>query len=99
MSDIKVSLMKHAEKRVAQRMGLPKKAAKRQFTLALSRGKSLRDMPVQLAYWASTMKNVHSDFEREVVMFNNTLFVYTTNGSLKTLITVLKAPNTLSEDY
>ena len=84
---------KHAQQRIKERMGIKSKAAERQFGLALTRGTGLKEMDVELAQWAVTMADVvKTDDKREVTLYNNHLFVYVSNGILKTLITVLNLP-------
>lgn len=94
---VKVTLMKHAVQRIVERIGVPKKAAKRQFLLALERGYVPSSDNGDLLQWVVTMKNTHSDFQREAIIFNNHLFLYASEQGLKTLITVLKVPNTFKE--
>lgn len=88
-----VEVTKHAQQRIKERMGIKSKAAERQFGLALTRGTELKEMDVELAQWAVTMADVvKTDDKREVTLYNNHLFVYVSNGILKTLITVLNLP-------
>lgn len=90
-----VSIMKHAEERIQQRMGLKRKAAKRQFKLALERGLALADMTGDLKMWARTQAKMHNEFDREAILFNGHLFIYTTQGALKTCMTVLDVKKNL----
>lgn len=91
--DYELKITKHANVRIRQRMGIKSKAAERQFGLALTRGTGLKEMDVELAQWAVTMADVvKTDDKREVTLYNNHLFVYVSNGILKTLITVLNLP-------
>lgn len=98
-TDFKITLMKHATRRIVERIGVPKKAAKRQFKLALERGYVPGPNNVALAQWVATMKGMHSDFQREGVIFNNHLFLFASEKGIKTLITVLTVPNTFTEDF
>lgn len=96
--DYTLTLMKHAEQRIQERMGLKRKAASRQFKLAIERGLSLEDMTGDLKMWARTQANMHNSFQREVALFNGHLFIYTTQGMMKTCMTVLDVKKNLLEE-
>lgn len=91
---IKYITTKHAEVRIKERLGLPKKAVKRQFQLAVERNR-YSEMPHSVITWLqSAIKERQAGFmgTKEVAVYNKRAFVYGVNGDERVLITILETP-------
>lgn len=90
---MEITVTAHAKKRIRERIGINKKAAVRQFKLALERGQQVESASYKIRQWAMMAESIDSDKgERTGVLYNNALFMYSVTDDVYSLITVLNIP-------
>lgn len=90
---MEITVTKHAQNRIKERMGINKKAATRQFALALERGENVETAPYLIRQWAKMAESINSDQgNRQGILYNNALFMYNITDDVYSLITVLNVP-------
>lgn len=97
-----IVLSNHGEDRIVERMGLPKKAVKRQFKLALERGYVQGDTKGNLNKWLTSVALHMPRDAHNVVLYNSYVFIYSKQNGDDVLITVLPVPANLNnklKDY
>ena len=84
------TITNHSRKRIRKRMGIPKKAVKRQAELALERGYSHSETKSNLKKYLNRIYLSHKT-ANNLKVYNNHVFLF--NGTI--LITVFKLPSSL----
>lgn len=90
------ALSRHAEIRMKERNGLPKKAARRMAEKVYLEGTCREDTRGQLRKWLDQVYDgncIHYNAERELRVHGDSCYIY---GTGNTLVTVLKIPQTLA---
>lgn len=90
---MEITVTAHAKRRIKERMGINKKAAARQFALALERGEKVETASYLVRQWAKMAESINSDQgNRQGILYNNALFMYNVTDGVYSLITVLNVP-------
>lgn len=92
---IEYIVTKHAQVRIKERLGIKPSAVNRQFKLAVERnvlGK--KELPSFVMNWIKGATKLRNDipYKKEITIYNKHAFVYSINGIIYTLITVLETP-------
>ena len=95
METMATTLSKHAEDRLKERNGFPRKAARRMTEKAFWNGLCREDTKGGLRRWVDgvcTNTAAYYDPGRDIRLYGDTCYIY---GSDRTLVTVLKIPRSL----
>ena len=87
------TITNHARKRVAKRMGIPKKAVDRQFQLALEKGYHRKDLKGRVKKYLDKECLKDEISPKDAILYNNFCFLI---GKNNVLITVYPIPGNLS---